>query len=159
MRVGLGYDIHQLVKGRKLILGGIEFESELGLLGHSDADVLTHAIMDAILGALALPDIGNLFPDTDPEFLGIYSIDLLDRVVEKMFQRGYKMGNLDSVIICERPKIAPYREKIVKLLADHLKTDTTNVSVKASTSEKLGPTGRSEGIEARAIVYLEEIDA
>lgn len=159
MRVGLGYDIHQLVKGRKLILGGIEFESELGLLGHSDADVLTHAIMDAILGALALPDIGNLFPDTDPEFLGIYSIDLLDRVVEKMFQRGYKIGNLDSVIICEKPKIAPHREKIVKLLADHLKTDTTNVSVKASTSEKLGPTGRSEGIEARAIVYLEEIDA
>ena len=159
MRVGLGYDIHQLVKGRKLILGGIEFESEVGLLGHSDADVLTHAIMDAILGALALPDIGNLFPDTDPEFLGIYSIDLLDRVVEKMFQRGYKIGNIDSVIICERPKIAPHREKIVKLLADHLKTDTTNVSVKASTSEKLGPTGRSEGIEARAIVYLEEIDA
>lgn len=159
MRVGLGYDIHKLVKGRKLILGGIEFESEVGLLGHSDADVLTHAIMDAILGALALPDIGNLFPDTDPEFLGIYSIDLLDRVVEKMFQRGYKIGNLDSVIICERPKIAPYREKIVKLLSDHLKTDITNVSVKASTSEKLGPTGRSEGIEARAIVYLEEIDA
>ena len=159
MRVGLGYDIHQLVKGRKLILGGIEFESELGLLGHSDADVLTHAIMDAILGALALPDIGNLFPDTDPEFLGIYSIDLLDRVVEKMFERGYKIGNLDSVIICERPKIAPHREKIVKLLADHLKTDIANVSVKASTSEKLGPTGRSEGIEARAIVYLEEIDA
>lgn len=159
MRVGLGYDIHKLVKGRKLILGGIEFESEVGLLGHSDADVLTHAIMDAILGALALPDIGNLFPDTDPEFLGIYSIDLLDRVVEKMFQRGYKIGNLDSVIICERPKIAPHREKIVKLLSDHLKTDIENVSVKASTSEKLGPTGRSEGIEARAIVYLEEIDA
>lgn len=159
MRVGLGYDIHKLVKGRKLFLGGVEFESEYGLLGHSDADVLTHAIMDAILGALALPDIGNLFPDTDPEFLGIYSIDLLDRVVEKMFQRGYKIGNLDSVIICERPKIGPHREKIVKLLSDHLKTDIENVSVKASTSEKLGPTGRSEGIEARAIVYLEEIDA
>ncbi len=159
MRVGIGFDIHKLVEDRKLILGGIEFESELGLLGHSDADVLTHAIMDAILGALALPDIGNLFPDTDPAYKDIYSIDLLDKVVEKMFQRGYKIGNLDSVIICERPKIAPHREKIVKLLADHLKTDTTNVSVKASTSEKLGPTGRGEGIEARAIVYLEEIDA
>lgn len=159
MRVGIGFDIHKLVEDRKLILGGIEFESELGLLGHSDADVLTHAIMDAILGALALPDIGNLFPDTDPAYKDIYSIDLLDRVVEKMFQMGYKIGNLDAVIICERPKIAPHREKIVKLLADHLKTDTTNVSVKASTSEKLGPTGRNEGIEARAIVYLEEIDA
>lgn len=159
MRVGIGFDIHKLVEDRKLILGGIEFESELGLLGHSDADVLTHAIMDAILGALALPDIGNLFPDTDPAYKDIYSIGLLDKVVEKMFQMGYKIGNLDSVIICERPKIAPHREKIVKLLADHLKTDTTNVSVKASTSEKLGPTGRGEGIEARAIVYLEEIDA
>lgn len=159
MRVGIGYDIHKLVKDRKLILGGIEFDNELGLLGHSDADVLTHAIMDAILGALALPDIGNLFPDTDPEYLDIYSINLLDRVVEKMFERGYKIGNIDSVIICERPKIAPHREKIVEKLAHHLKTDTTNVSVKASTSEKLGPTGRGEGIEARAIVYLEEIDA
>lgn len=159
MRVGIGYDIHKLVRDRKLILGGIEFESELGLLGHSDADVLTHAIMDAILGALALPDIGNLFPDTDPEYLDIYSIELLDRVVEKMFEKGYKIGNIDSVIICEKPKIAPHREKIVEKLAHHLKTDIINVSVKASTSEKLGPTGRGEGIEARAIVYLEEIDA
>lgn len=159
MRVGIGYDVHKLVKDRDLILGGVKFNSELGLLGHSDADVLTHAIMDAILGALALPDIGNLFPDTDDEFLGIYSIKLLDRVVEKMYEKGYKIGNLDSVIICEVPKIAPKREEIVKLLASHLKTDPSNVSVKASTSEKLGFTGRSEGIEARAIVYLEEINA
>lgn len=137
----------------------MKFESEVGLLGHSDADVLTHAIMDAILGALALPDIGNLFPDTDDEYLGIYSIKLLDRVVAKMNEKGYKIGNIDSVIICERPKIAPKREEIVKLLADHLKTDIENVSVKASTSEKLGFTGRGEGIEARAIVYLEEINA
>lgn len=159
MRVGIGYDVHKLVKNRELILGGVKFDSEVGLLGHSDADVLTHAIMDAILGALALPDIGNLFPDTDDEYLGIYSIKLLDRVVAKMNEKGYKIGNIDSVIICERPKIAPKREEIVKLLADHLKTDIENVSVKASTSEKLGFTGRGEGIEARAIVYLEEINA
>lgn len=159
MRVGIGYDVHKLVKNRELILGGVKFDSEVGLLGHSDADVLTHAIMDAILGALALPDIGNLFPDTDDEYLGIYSIKLLDRVVAKMNEKGYKIGNIDSVVICERPKVAPKREEIVKLLADHLKTDIENVSVKASTSEKLGFTGRGEGIEARAIVYLEEINA
>ena len=159
MRVGIGYDVHKLVKDRELILGGIKFESEWGLLGHSDADVLTHAIMDAILGALALPDIGNLFPDTDPAYKDIYSIDLLDRVVEKMYEKGYKIGNIDSVIICELPKIAPKREEITKLLANHLKTDITKVSVKASTSEKLGFTGQGEGIEARAIVYLEEINA
>lgn len=159
MRVGIGYDVHKLVKDRELILGGIKFESEWGLLGHSDADVLTHAIMDAILGALALPDIGNLFPDTDPAYKDIYSIDLLDRVVEKMYDKGYKIGNIDSVIICELPKIAPKREEITKLLAYHLKTDITKVSVKASTSEKLGFTGKGEGIEARAIVYLEEINA
>ena len=159
MRVGLGYDVHKLVKDRDLILGGVKFDSDFGLLGHSDADVLTHAIMDAILGALALPDIGNLFPDTDDEFLGIYSIKLLGRVVEKMYEKGYKIGNLDSVIICEVPKIAPEGGEIVKLLASHLKTDIENVSVKASTSEKLGFTGMSEGIEARAIVYLEEINA
>lgn len=159
MRVGLGYDVHKLVEDRDMILGGVKFDHELGLLGHSDADVLTHAIMDAILGALALPDIGNLFPDTDPAYKDIYSIDLLDRVVEKMYEKGYKIGNLDSVIICEVPKIVPKREEIVKLLAKHLRTDIANVSVKASTSEKLGFTGRGEGIEARAIVYLEEINA
>lgn len=156
MRVGLGYDVHKLVEGRDLVLGGLKFDYHLGLLGHSDADVLTHAIMDAILGALALPDIGNLFPDTDPAYKDIYSIDLLDRVVEKMDEAGYKIGNIDSVIICEMPKIAPKREEIVKLLAKHLKTDEKNISVKASTSEKLGFTGRGEGIEARAIVNLEE---
>ena len=159
MRVGIGYDVHKLVKDRDLILGGVKFDYDLGLLGHSDADVLTHAIMDAILGALALPDIGNLFPDTDPAYKDIYSIDLLDRVVEKMFEKGYKIGNLDSVVICEMPKVARKREEIVNLLASHLKTDQANVSVKASTSEKLGFTGRGEGIEARAIVYLEEINA
>ena len=158
MRIGLGYDVHKLVENRKLILGGVEFQYEKGLLGHSDADVLVHAIMDAILGALNLPDIGNLFPDTDDEYKDIYSIELLDRVVELMEEKSYKIGNLDTVIICEMPKISPKREEIQKKLAKHLKTDIENVSIKASTSEKLSFTGRGEGIEARAVVLLEKID-
>lgn len=157
MKIGIGYDVHKLVSGRKLILGGVEFDHELGLLGHSDADVLTHAIMDAILGALNLSDIGNLFPDTDPKYKDIYSINLLERVVELMKERGFKIGNLDTVVICERPKISPKREKIQKLLAKTLNTDIENVSIKASTSEKLSFTGREEGIEARAVVLLEKI--
>lgn len=158
MRIGIGYDVHKLVYNRKLILGGVEFEYEKGLLGHSDADVLVHAIMDAILGALNLPDIGNLFPDTDDEFKDIYSIKLLDRVVKLMEEKSYKIGNLDTVIICELPKISPKREEIQKKLAKHLKTDIENISIKASTSEKLSFTGRGEGIEARAVVLLEKID-
>ena len=158
MRIGLGYDVHKLVENRKLILGGVEFQYEKGLLGHSDADVLVHAIMDAILGALNLPDIGNLFPDTDDEYKDIYSIKLLDKVVGLMEEKSYKIGNLDTVIICEMPKIAPKREEIQKKLAKHLKTDIENVSIKASTSEKLSFTGRGEGIEARAVVLLEKID-
>ena len=155
MRIGIGYDVHKLVEGRDLYLGGVKFDYELGLLGHSDADVLTHAIMDAILGALDKPDIGNLFPDTDPAYKDIYSINLLDRVVALMREEGYEIGNLDTVIICEMPKISPLREEIRKLLAKHLKCDIENISVKASTSEKLGFTGRGEGIEARAVVLLE----
>ena len=158
MRIGIGYDVHKLVYNRKLILGGVEFQYEKGLLGHSDADVLVHAIMDAILGALNLPDIGNLFPDTDDEFKDIYSIKLLDRVVKLMEEKSYKIGNLDTVIICELPKISPKREEIQKKLAKHLKTDIENISIKASTSEKLSFTGRGEGIEARAVVLLEKID-
>lgn len=158
MRIGIGYDVHKLVENRKLILGGVEFKYEKGLLGHSDADVLVHAIMDAILGALNLPDIGNLFPDTDDEYKDIYSIKLLDRVVELMEEKSYKIGNLDTVIICEMPKISPKREEIQKKLAKHLKTDIENVSIKASTSEKLSFTGRGEGIEARAVVLLEKTD-
>ena len=158
MRIGIGYDVHKLVENRKLILGGVEFQYEKGLLGHSDADVLVHAIMDAILGALNLPDIGNLFPDTDDEYKDIYSIKLLDRVVNLMEEKSYKIGNLDTVIICEMPKISPKREEIQKKLAKHLKTDIENVSIKASTSEKLSFTGRGEGIEARAVVLLEKID-
>ncbi len=157
MRIGIGYDVHRLVEGRDLILGGVKFDYKKGLLGHSDADVLTHAIMDAILGALAEADIGKIFPDTDPKYKDIYSIDLLDQVVSLMEDRGYKIGNVDSVIICELPKISPKREEIRSLLAEHLKTDISNVSVKASTSEGLGFTGEGLGIEARSVVILEEI--
>lgn len=156
MKIGIGYDVHRLVENRDLILGGIKFDYEKGLLGHSDADVLTHAIMDAILGALGQSDIGKLFPDTDPKYKDIYSIDLLDHVVELMEQMGYKIGNLDTVIICEMPKISPRRDEIKNLLAEHLKTLPENVSIKASTSEGLGFTGQGLGIEARAVVILEE---
>lgn len=156
MRIGIGYDVHRLVEGRDLILGGVKFDYEKGLLGHSDADVLTHAIMDAILGALSESDIGKLFPDTDPKYKGIYSIELLDKVVELMDKKNYKIGNLDTVIICEMPKIGPKREEIRKLIASHLNTDINNVSIKASTSEGLGFTGDGMGIEARAVVILEE---
>ena len=156
MKIGIGYDVHRLVENRDLILGGVKFDYEKGLLGHSDADVLTHAIMDAILGALALADIGKLFPDTDPKYKGVSSIKLLDHVVGLMEENGYKIGNLDTVIICEMPKINPRRDEIKNLLAEHLKTDPSNVSIKASTSEGLGFTGEGLGIEARAVVILEE---
>lgn len=156
MRIGIGYDVHKLVEDRKLILGGVEFDYELGLLGHSDADVLTHAIMDAILGALAETDIGKLFPDTDPKYKDISSLILLDNVVKLMDDKGYKIGNIDTVVICESPKISPKREDIRKVIATHLKTDIENVSIKASTSEGLGFTGQALGIEARAVVILEE---
>ncbi|MGO3018185.1 MAG: 2-C-methyl-D-erythritol 2,4-cyclodiphosphate synthase [Anaerococcus sp.] len=158
MRIGLGYDVHRLEKGRELIIGGVKFDYEYGLLGHSDADVLTHAIMDAILGALNLRDIGVLFPDTDNTYKDVYSINLLDKVVDLMEEKGYKIGNIDTVVICEKPKINPMAEKIQTLLAKHLKTDIENVSIKASTSEKLAFTGRGEGIEARAVVLLERKD-
>lgn len=156
MRIGIGYDVHKLVEDRKLILGGVEFDYKLGLLGHSDADVLTHAIMDAILGALAETDIGKLFPDTDPKYKDISSLILLDNVVKLMDDKGYKIGNIDTVVICELPKISPKREEIRKVIATHLKTDIENVSIKASTSEGLGFTGQALGIEARAVVILEE---
>lgn len=158
MKIGIGYDVHRLVENRDLILGGIKFDYEKGLLGHSDADVLTHAVMDAILGALAIADIGKLFPDTDPKYKGISSIKLLDHVVGLMEENGYKIGNLDTVIICEMPKINPRRDEIKNLLAEHLKTNPANISIKASTSEGLGFTGEGLGIEARAVVILEEIN-
>ena len=156
MKIGIGYDVHKLVENRDLILAGIKFDYEKGLLGHSDADVLTHAIMDAILGALALADIGKIFPDTDPKYKDISSIKLLDHVVGLMEEKGYKIGNIDTVVICQMPKINPRRDEMKNLLAEHLKTDPANVSIKASTSEGLGFTGEGLGIEARAVVILEE---
>lgn len=159
MRIGIGYDVHRLVENRKLIIGGVNFDYKLGLLGHSDADVLTHAIMDAILGALSLGDIGKLFPDTDPKYKDINSLKLLDKVVKLMNENGYRIGNVDSVVICEEPKINLRREEIRKILANHLQTEISNVSVKASTSEGLSFTGKGLGIEARSVVLLEEKNA
>lgn len=159
MRIGIGYDVHRLVENRKLIIGGVNFDYKLGLLGHSDADVLTHAIMDAILGALSLGDIGKLFPDTDPKYKDIDSLKLLDKVVKLMNENGYRIGNVDSVVICEEPKINPKREEIRQVLANHLQTEISNVSVKASTSEGLSFTGKGLGIEARSVVILEEKNA
>lgn len=156
MRIGIGYDIHRLVEGRQLFIGGVKFEYEKGLLGHSDADVLVHAIMDSILGALNETDIGNLFPDTDMKYKDINSLILLDKVIEIMHTRGYKIVNLDTVVIAQLPKINPKREEIQKVLSKHLHTEKENISIKASTSEGLGAIGRGQAIEARAIVLLQK---
>ncbi|MDR0853941.1 MAG: 2-C-methyl-D-erythritol 2,4-cyclodiphosphate synthase [Clostridiales Family XIII bacterium] len=153
-RVGTGFDVHELVTGRKLILGGVLIEHEKGLSGHSDADVLTHALMDAILGALHLGDIGKHFPDTDAKYKGISSMKLLKKTVELMHENGYDIENADMTILAERPKLAPYRSLIEKSLAEALEIDLERVSVKATTTEGLGTYGREEGIGAQAIVLL-----
>ncbi|MDQ7094082.1 2-C-methyl-D-erythritol 2,4-cyclodiphosphate synthase [Desulfosporosinus sp. PR] len=157
MRVGIGYDVHALVEERRLILGGVEIPYERGLLGHSDADVLIHALMDALLGALALGDIGAHFPDRDPRYSGISSLVLLERVVELLGNRGYRVENIDSVIVAERPKLAPFIPQMRLNLARALKTEVENVSVKATTTERLGFAGRGEGIGAQAVVCLEKV--
>ena len=154
MRIGHGYDVHRLVEGRKLILGGVEVPHTLGLLGHSDADVLTHAVMDALLGAAALGDIGRHFPDTDPAYAGADSLKLLDRVVELLEEKGYRVGNVDATILAQRPKLAPYIEKMRDNLAARMKVDPDQVNVKATTEEKLGFTGAEEGIAAHAVALL-----
>lgn len=154
LRIGHGYDVHRLTEGRKLILGGVEIPFEKGLLGHSDADVLTHAVMDALLGAACLGDIGALFPDNDAAFLGADSIELLCRVREKLKTHGWRLGNLDVTILAQRPKLAPYREKMRGNLAKALLTDINTVSVKATTEEKLGFTGAGEGIAAHAVCLI-----
>lgn len=156
MRIGIGYDVHQLVEDRKLMLGGIEIQHNLGLLGHSDADVLIHAIMDSILGALALGDIGKLFPDTDMKYKNIDSKILLGKVCDIMNSKGYKIGNLDTVVVAQEPKLAPYIMSMRKCIADILKTDINNISIKATTTERLGFEGRCEGISAQSIVLLVE---
>lgn len=155
MRVGHGYDVHRLVEGRKLILGGVEIPFEKGLLGHSDADVLTHAVMDALLGAAALGDIGHLFPDNDPSYEGADSIELLKKVKEVLDERGWRAENLDATILCQAPKLAPHIAAMRENLADALGLDVQAVSVKATTEEKLGFTGAGEGIAAHCVCLLE----
>jgi 2-C-methyl-D-erythritol 2,4-cyclodiphosphate synthase len=154
-RVGLGYDVHKLVEGRKLIMGGVEIPHDLGLLGHSDADVLIHAIMDALLGAGKMGDIGKLFPDTDPKYKGISSIELLKCVKGKMDEKGLKVVNIDSIIVAQKPKMRPYIEEMEKNIANALDCDVDLVNVKATTEEELGFTGRKEGISAKAVCLLE----
>ena len=157
MRIGHGYDVHRLVEGRKLILGGVEIPFEKGLDGHSDADVLVHAVMDALLGAAALGDIGKLFPDNDERYLGADSIRLLKTVRTVLEEHGWKPGNLDATVIAQRPKLAPYIDTMRKRIADALETDAENVSVKATTEERLGFTGSGEGIAAHAVCLIERV--
>ena len=154
MRVGFGYDVHKLVEDRKLILGGVEIPYEKGLLGHSDADVVTHALMDALLGAAALGDIGKHFPDTDPEYKGANSIKLLEYVVKLLDNKGYKINNVDCTIIAQKPKLAPYIESICEIYAKAMGIETDCVNVKATTTEKLGFEGRGEGISACAVCTI-----
>ena len=153
-RFGFGYDIHRLVAGRKLILGGVEIPAEKGLLGHSDADVLLHAICDAILGAAALGDIGKHFPDTDERFRGISSLELLRHVDHLLRTRGYSVGNVDSTVVLEQPKIAKYAEQMRQNIAEVLGLETENISIKATTNEGLGALGRAEGCSASAVVSV-----
>ena len=154
IRIGNGYDIHRLVPDRPLILGGVTLEHSLGLLGHSDADVLTHAIMDAMLGALSLGDIGHYFPPTDPQWAGADSIELLKQVHQLIQTQGWQIGNLDSVIVAERPKLKPHIKAMRDRLATALQLNPDQVGVKATTNEKLGPTGREEGIAVYSVALL-----
>ena len=154
MRIGNGYDVHKLVEGRKLILGGVEIEHTLGLDGHSDADVLLHAISDALLGAAALGDIGLHFPDTDPKYKGADSLKLLSAVGELIREKGYEIENIDSVILAQKPKLRPYIDEMRKNIATALSIDMDKVSVKATTEEELGFTGREEGMASYAVVLL-----
>ncbi len=155
LRIGHGYDVHKLVQGRKLIIGGVEISHETGLLGHSDADVLLHAISDALLGAAALGDIGCLFPDTDPEFEGADSLELLKRVVSALAENGYSVVNIDSTLIAQRPKMRPHIENMRENIASACGISVDCVSIKATTEEKLGFTGREEGISAHAVCLIE----
>ncbi len=156
MRIGHGYDVHRLTEDRKLVLGGVEIPYERGLLGHSDADVLTHAVMDALLGAAGLGDIGKAFPDTDPAYEGISSLLLLERVMEAIKQNGFTVYNVDVTVIAQRPKLAPYIGEMRENLAKCLDVPAGRVNIKATTEEGLGFTGRGEGIAAHAVALLEE---
>ena len=157
LRIGHGYDVHRLVEGRKCIIGGVHIPHEKGLLGHSDADVLTHAVMDALLGAAALGDIGHLFPDSDAAFAGIDSMILLERTAEVLREHGWKLGNLDATIIAQAPKMAPHIQTMRENIAKRLDADPDAVSIKATTEEHLGFTGAGEGIAAHAVCLIERI--
>ena len=154
IRVGMGYDVHKLTEDRKLIIGGVEIPHDKGLLGHSDADVLIHAIMDSILGALALGDIGKHFPDTDEEYKGADSMKLLEHVYNLITSKGYKIGNIDSTIIAQSPKIAPYIESMRSNISKVLNTDIDNINIEATTEEGLGFTGAKQGIASQSICLL-----
>ncbi|MBE5229906.1 MAG: 2-C-methyl-D-erythritol 2,4-cyclodiphosphate synthase [Microcystis aeruginosa PMC 728.11] len=154
IRIGNGYDIHRLVTGRPLILGGVEIAHTVGLLGHSDADVLTHAIMDAMLGALSLGDIGHYFPPTDPQWQGANSLKLLEQVNQLIVDKGWQINNIDSVIVAEKPKMKPHLNAMRAKLAATLKINPEQVGIKATTNEQLGPVGREEGIAVYAVVLL-----
>lgn len=156
MRIGHGYDVHKLVEGRKCIIGGVDIPFSKGLLGHSDADVLLHAVMDAIIGALALGDIGHLFPDNDPAYEGADSLALCSRVAELIKEEGYVIGNVDATVIAQAPKMAPFITKMRENIAYALNTEIENISVKATTEEKLGFTGEGLGISAHAVCLLLE---
>ena len=157
LRIGHGYDVHRLVEGRKLILGGVEIPWEKGLLGHSDADVLTHAVMDALSGAARLGDIGKLFPDTDPAYAGISSLKLLAEVGRLLKERGYAVVNIDATLLAQRPKVAPYKQQMAENMASALGIDGEQINVKATTEEGLGFTGDGSGMAAHAVVLLEKI--
>ena len=154
MRMGHGYDVHRLVDGRRLVLGGVVIPYEKGLLGHSDADVLTHAVCDALLGAAALGDIGGIFPDTDEKYKDADSICLLKQVYSLLREHGFALGNLDVTVIAQKPRLSPYIEKMRKNLASAMDTDISNISIKATTEEGLGFTGRGEGISAHAVCIV-----
>jgi len=157
MRIGFGYDVHQLVEGRKLIIGGVDIPFEKGLLGHSDADVLIHAVMDSILGALALGDIGKHFPDTDDKYKDISSVYLLSQVAKLMNENGYEIWNIDAVVVAQRPKLASYIDDMRKIIAETLSTSVGNISIKATTTEYLGFEGREEGISAYSVCLLKKV--
>ena len=156
MRIGHGFDVHAFVEGRKLILGGVEIPYEKGLLGHSDADVLTHVLMDAMLGAAGLGDIGKLFPDTDEKYKGISSLVLLEEVKVEIERRGYRLANVDITVICQKPRLRPYIDEMTRKLVQVLAEAENTINIKATTTEKLGFTGRGEGIAAEAVCLLEE---
>ncbi len=156
-RIGHGYDVHKLVEGRPLILGGVDIPHTLGLLGHSDADVLVHAVMDALIGAMGLGDIGKHFPDSDNAYLDISSLKLLSRVRELLSENGYTISNIDATVIVQKPKLAPHIEKMRENIAETLGISATMVNVKATTEERLGFTGREEGISSHAVALIEKI--